>query len=120
MTFEEWKENRHMNGIYWGDLKAAWEESAKAEREACAKVGIPQVLRAGNSGETEMTDKLLQRREEHLTAIHHITARMDALHAGEVKYNGAPCKNGHAGLRYTKSDCCVECMMVRNDMRGAP
>jgi hypothetical protein len=38
MTFEEWIATRYMNGIYLGDLKAAWEAGVKAEREACAKV----------------------------------------------------------------------------------
>lgn len=25
ITFTEWKNARHMNGIYWGDLEAAWQ-----------------------------------------------------------------------------------------------
>ena len=38
MTFEEWKNARHMNGIYWGDLKAAWDFAMLEEREACAEL----------------------------------------------------------------------------------
>ena len=44
MTFDEWKNARHMNGIYWGDLKAAWDDSAKVEREACASAVEAEAL----------------------------------------------------------------------------
>ena len=36
MTFEEWRESRFFNGIYWGDLKAAWDASRKAALDAAA------------------------------------------------------------------------------------
>lgn len=38
MTFEKWLKTRHMNGIYLGDLEAAWNAGAKTEREACARL----------------------------------------------------------------------------------
>ena len=38
MIFEEWMKARPMNGLYWGDLKAAWDFATLEEREACAKV----------------------------------------------------------------------------------
>ncbi len=36
-----------------------------------------------------------------------IKARAQA--EGCITYEGAPCKYGHAPIRYTKSGCCVEC-----------
>lgn len=36
-------------------------------------------------------------------------ARLSSLHEGHMRYIGSPCRNGHIGIRYTISDCCVEC-----------
>lgn len=61
-----------------------------------------------------MMNKLLNMREAHLTAIKHIEARINAFKANDKKYIGSPCRNGHlSGLRYTKSDICIECMIAR-------
>ena len=38
MTFEEWKKSRNMNGICWGDLKAACDFATMEERESCAQL----------------------------------------------------------------------------------
>jgi len=38
MTFEEWKETRLLNGIYWGDLKAAWDASRNAALDEAAQL----------------------------------------------------------------------------------
>ena len=40
-------------------------------------------------------------------------ARLSSLHEGHTKYIGAPCKNSHTGIRYTISDCCVDCTPLR-------
>lgn len=65
-----------------------------------------------------MRDKLLKMRESHLLAIKYITARMDALDEGQTKYTGSPCRNGHtSGLRYVKTDGCVECLHTRDERR---
>jgi hypothetical protein len=67
-----------------------------------------------------MMNKLLHMREAHLLAIKYITARMDAFDAQENKYVGKPCRKGHkSGLRYVKSDCCVECLIERDDRLDA-
>jgi len=41
-------------------------------------------------------------------------ARALALELGVATYNGRPCKQGHPGLRYAKSQACVECMKLAN------
>lgn len=65
-----------------------------------------------------MLNKLLHMREAHLLTIKHITARMDVLDAGENKHFGKPCRKGHkSGLRYVKSDICVECLIARDDAK---
>ena len=38
-----------------------------------------------------------------------LQSRQQALDLGEITYVGSPCRNGHAGVRYTKSAHCVEC-----------
>lgn len=42
-------------------------------------------------------------------------ARLSALNMNYMKYMGAPCKNGHEGVRYTASDCCVDCTAFYRD-----
>lgn len=65
-----------------------------------------------------MMNKLLHMREAHLLAIKYITTRMDAFDTGETKYIGKPCRKGHkSGLRYVKTDGCVECLIARDTMR---
>jgi hypothetical protein len=39
--------------------------------------------------------------------------KIDAVVAGDKKYQGAPCKHGHAGIRYVVNADCVVCVMDR-------
>ena len=43
-----------------------------------------------------------------------MSPRQDAAKRGEQKYQGAPCKNGHAGLRYVSTGQCIDCMQAAN------
>jgi hypothetical protein len=36
----------------------------------------------------------------------------DAVAAGARYYQGAPCKHGHDGIRYTKGHSCIECIRI--------
>lgn len=41
------------------------------------------------------------------------SAQKTAAQSGLVHYQGAPCKHGHSGLRYTKGAQCIDCMGIR-------
>ena len=45
--------------------------------------------------------------------------RISAARAGEKFYQGAACKSGHTGLRYTSTGKCVECARVQAVDRAA-
>lgn len=42
--------------------------------------------------------------------VSNLAARIAALDAGELKYQGAKCLQGHDGLRYVKPDSCIHCV----------
>ncbi len=35
---------------------------------------------------------------------------------GQVRFQGAPCKNGHIGIRYTKGGQCVDCIAKKRNI----
>jgi hypothetical protein len=39
--------------------------------------------------------------------------KLDAIAAGDKKYQGVPCKNGHSGIRFSINADCVDCAMDR-------
>jgi len=39
--------------------------------------------------------------------------KSEALLAGDKKYQGVPCKNGHSGIRFVVNADCIECAMNR-------
>jgi len=46
---------------------------------------------------------------------HRNQARDEAIAAGRNKYQGRPCRYGHAGLHYVRNGECVECAMARKE-----
>ncbi len=43
-----------------------------------------------------------------------MSPRQEAAKRGDQKYQGAACKNGHAGLRYVSTGQCIDCMQAAN------
>lgn len=54
----------------------------------------------------KLTALLIKRK----AAVTHLEARIAALDAGEMKYLGLVCCNGHSPWHYTYSGSCVECI----------
>jgi hypothetical protein len=48
-----------------------------------------------------------------------MVSREEARAAGLKRYNGAPCRYGHSGERYTSDHGCVECVVNRAASRNA-
>ena len=48
-----------------------------------------------------------------------MSKRLDAARKGETKYQGAVCKRGHDGWRYTKTGGCIECSLAANKVYAA-
>lgn len=55
---------------------------------------------------TKLTALLIKRK----AAVANLEARIAALDAGLLKYQGAKCIQGHDGLRYVHSDSCIHCV----------
>lgn len=48
------------------------------------------------------------------------SSRALAVQNGLVTYQGAPCKKGHSGLRYTKGATCIDCIKHSRDISLNP
>lgn len=59
---------------------------------------------------TKLRTKLAAMLIKRKAAVANLDARIAALDAGLLKYQGAKCLQGHDGLRYVKPDSCIHCV----------
>ena len=64
--------------------------------------------------------KLLAMLAKREAAVTNLKARLAALDAGQLKYQGAMCLQGHDGLRYVKPDSCIHCVAHEPALRPLP
>ncbi len=57
-----------------------------------------------------LQSKLLAMIDKRRLSVKHAESRLAALDAGQLKYQGAMCLQGHDGLRYVKQDSCIHCV----------
>jgi len=44
-------------------------------------------------------------------------AKLAARAAGQKKFQGSPCVNGHSGIRYSSTGQCVDCLQMYREIR---